>query len=583
MSDRSNPARDHGVSAHQSHGAQPAAGSQGHGPGEAHLDALLWQGGGPPRPEAVASLLAEFPKDRAAMVGALQKALGNTFVQSVLKVETLSESVAQADGRSHHGQTSLPPMAQRRTHQTTAAEADAADKASVTRADDAILSDREAEANAGSSAQILSAMHGRIGTWEARLPELLAWSRRPGDDAARQAMAHELAAMMRDGEALQHTLVTLGHESDELQAQAKRAGKAAEAARVQAAKSAREARWAVRFIGVMQTAGGLAEMLFGCPLAETGLGAVACVQGAATAVAGSRQTWQGVPQQTQTAKAITGAASVVVDQDTAEKIGSYGDLALGVGSQLALLRRLLGLGTKVGPVATSEAAATTVAVELTAEQQQLFIDGETAIARGDMHNAIATFDRLEASGVAAAKVRELEATAAAKYNKTAVSAYRNPAALVNGKSVAPTAWGGKRYYGTDALTPEQVFNEGLPARGGNLDLQMHAEGAADTAFRGTCTMPITPGAETGPAAWAGNGGWVYEIDGTASWDVNASLQGRIKTADGFRGALMPGENEHAMLAGVPRERIVGAYQISADGTKYARGPLVPNPNYISGR
>ena len=40
---------------------------------------------------------------------------------------------------------------------------------------------------------------------------------------------------------------------------------------------------------------------------------------------------------------------------------------------------------------------------------------------------------------------------------------------------------------------------------------------------------------------------------------------------------------HAILAGVPRERIVGAYPISANGDKFARGPLFPNPNYKLGR
>lgn len=576
-----NAATTHGAS---DHGPHHPAGHHAHGPGEAQLDALLWQGGGAPRPEAVAEILAEFPKDRGAMIGLLQKALGNTFVQSVLKVEGLSESFARVDGRSNHGQTSLPPLAQRRTHQPTPGEVAATGKAPATTAhDSAVLSDREAEANAGSSAQIISAMHGRIGTWETQLPELLAWSKRPGDDAARQNMARTLAAMLSDGEMLQHMLFSLQRDSDELQAQAQQAGKAAEAARIQAEKSAMEARWAVRFLGVMQTAGGLAEMLFACPLAETGLGAVACIQGAATAVAGSQQAWQGAPQQTQTAKAVAGAASLVVDKETAEKIGSYSDLALGVGSQLALLRRVLGLGTKLSTVAATESTAATTAVELTVEQQHLIVEGEAAVVRGEMHAAVATFDRLEASGMAAAKVREMEAAVAAKYSKTPISAYRNPSAMVNGKSVAPTAWGGKRYYGTDALAPEQVFNEGLPARGPNLDLQMHAEGAADTAFRGTCTMPMTPDAETGAAAWAGEGGWVYEIDSAATWDVNASLEGRVRSFGRFRGNLVPGENEHAMLAGVPRERIVGAYPISANGNKFARGPLVPNPNYTPGR
>lgn len=56
---------------------------------------------------------------------------------------------------------------------------------------------------------------------------------------------------------------------------------------------------------------------------------------------------------------------------------------------------------------------------------------------------------------------------------------------------------------------------------------------------------------------------VYKIDGTPSWDLNAELQGRVPKLDGtFGGNPMPGEHENAVLANIPRERIVGASRIA---------------------
>jgi hypothetical protein len=81
--------------------------------GVAQLEQMLWQGAAPTA-DAIAALLAEFPGDRDAIVMRLQQTFGNGFVQSVLKSERWSESMAQADERSHHGVTSLPPQQQRR-------------------------------------------------------------------------------------------------------------------------------------------------------------------------------------------------------------------------------------------------------------------------------------------------------------------------------------------------------------------------------------------------------------------------------------------------------------------------------------
>ena len=77
------------------------------------LDVLLWQGG-KPTANAVAELLAEFSADRNALVLRINETLGNSFVQQVLRSERWSEAMANGDGRSNHGHTSLPAAQQRR-------------------------------------------------------------------------------------------------------------------------------------------------------------------------------------------------------------------------------------------------------------------------------------------------------------------------------------------------------------------------------------------------------------------------------------------------------------------------------------
>ena len=77
------------------------------------LNALLWQSG-KPSAEAVAELLAEFPADRNAIIVRLHETVGNGFVQQVLRSERWSEAMANGDGRSNHGRTSLPAAQQRR-------------------------------------------------------------------------------------------------------------------------------------------------------------------------------------------------------------------------------------------------------------------------------------------------------------------------------------------------------------------------------------------------------------------------------------------------------------------------------------
>ncbi len=125
----------------------------------------------------------------------------------------------------------------------------------------------------------------------------------------------------------------------------------------------------------------------------------------------------------------------------------------------------------------------------------------------------------------------------------------------DGTPVAPDDFLGG-YHGTTEVPPEIALARGLPERGTDLRLKEHSEGERGSAFRGTTSVVSDPVNENGAAWWAGSGGWVYEIRGVPSWDVNLQLGGRVQLADGtFRGNLMSGENERAIPARVPPEHI----------------------------
>ena len=89
------------------------------------------------------------------------------------------------------------------------------------------------------------------------------------------------------------------------------------------------------------------------------------------------------------------------------------------------------------------------------------------------------------------------------------------------------------------------------------------------------------GLQQGAGAWAGEGGWVFEIDSTPSWELRSLLEGRVPRPDGsYGGVLMRGEVEHAMLAQVPSERIVAIHKMGL----HPNGSLIRtrtlwNPNY----
>lgn len=153
------------------------------------------------------------------------------------------------------------------------------------------------------------------------------------------------------------------------------------------------------------------------------------------------------------------------------------------------------------------------------------------------------------------------------------------AILPDGREIAPDSFSGG-YHGTTDVPPEVALQDGLPERGTDWRLKEHSESAGNSAFRGTTEVASDPVSGNGAAYWAGEGGWVYEIRGVPTWDVNSDLEGRVQTAAGFRGNLMFGENERAIPARVPPERIARYGKVVEDSMGNLRvREWVANPGF----
>jgi hypothetical protein len=159
------------------------------------------------------------------------------------------------------------------------------------------------------------------------------------------------------------------------------------------------------------------------------------------------------------------------------------------------------------------------------------------------------------------------------------------ALLPDGRAIPPDSFKGG-YHGTD-IGPDEVKQKGgLPARGPMEDwrLREHAEATSMpvSAFRGSTPDPTSPDGQTGAAYWAGEEGWIYDVFGVPTWDVNSNLEGRIKRDDGiYRGNLMS-EDESAFPAQTPLEciRRWGRVSESLSGKLYVNpGEWVANPRY----
>lgn len=160
-------------------------------------------------------------------------------------------------------------------------------------------------------------------------------------------------------------------------------------------------------------------------------------------------------------------------------------------------------------------------------------------------------------------------------------------ATVNSKEIPPDSCVGG-YYGHDSsLDPEWALEHGLKARGDDWDLVNHALQEGNSAFRGTTKLVSFPDG-VGAAAWADEGGYVYELCSVPSWDVNRHTQGRRLVSDlavgraRFANNLALGEHEHAVPARVPAEHIkrYGRVVMSAGGFAYVpRSAWVENPRF----
>jgi hypothetical protein len=146
-------------------------------------------------------------------------------------------------------------------------------------------------------------------------------------------------------------------------------------------------------------------------------------------------------------------------------------------------------------------------------------------------------------------------------------------ALVNGVEVKPGLYP-SLYHGTTkerlgyATTASNkdvaadIYKNGLPGRGNNIDLAQHAEGAKDTAFRGTTFMKMNPDGQGGAVLWADEGGLVIQLKDVKGYDVNLATEGRIKKPDGtFGGNRVHGEQEIAVPGKVTPEQIETVWEV----------------------
>jgi len=131
------------------------------------------------------------------------------------------------------------------------------------------------------------------------------------------------------------------------------------------------------------------------------------------------------------------------------------------------------------------------------------------------------------------------------------------AILPDGRRVGPDNHGGG-YYGCSSRRvqdPGRVARTGFPVRGDDWRLLEHAEQRGNSAFRGTTQIVSDPVTGNGAAYWDREGGWVFEIRGVPTWNINSQLGGRVETPGGFRGNTMHGEQENAIVSKVPPEKI----------------------------
>lgn len=136
-------------------------------------------------------------------------------------------------------------------------------------------------------------------------------------------------------------------------------------------------------------------------------------------------------------------------------------------------------------------------------------------------------------------------------------------ATVGGRPVESTG-SSTVYHGTD-ISPEQVLAEGglgMRETGrNNTDLIEHMLQAPDSAFRGSsATAEI-------PAEFAGEGGYVYRIEGVPGYDINTIIgQPGVSTNIGGRWVVPLAESEIAIPRKIPLDKIISWGRVSETPT-----------------
>jgi hypothetical protein len=84
--------------------------------------------------------------------------------------------------------------------------------------------------------------------------------------------------------------------------------------------------------------------------------------------------------------------------------------------------------------------------------------------------------------------------------------------------------------------------------------------------------------QSGAAQFAGEGGVVVRLDRVGGWNVNALLEGRVKTVGEFKGNRASGESETAIVAAQPPSAVtaLGVVTTSARGNPFVRNWLKVN-------
>jgi hypothetical protein len=136
------------------------------------------------------------------------------------------------------------------------------------------------------------------------------------------------------------------------------------------------------------------------------------------------------------------------------------------------------------------------------------------------------------------------------------------AILPSGKEIPCTSNAGG-FHGTGLFAPEDVFSGGIPQKGADRRLLEHVLGNKESAFRGTTALPVISPRGQGAAHWADVGGWVYEVAGTPSWDVEKELEGQVPRPGGFGGCPTAVELEHAIPAQIQGRQVVRAGLVAA--------------------